>query len=226
MRDYDEFGKDYFRNRLGNDPLRQLSFIREKHYLVSILGKEIFERGTLLDVGCSTGEFIDAIDWNKNRVFGMEISNYARGIAEKKGIRFDKDLFNTDNFFDMVVFRGTIQYLPNPFEYIQRAFACLKQGGHVAFLATPNSNSLYYFLFRTLPFLEEKLNYLIPSDGSLSMNLKNAGFEIVNIDYPYIGSPYANVITDHLKFVTKLILRTEDKFAFWRSMMNVLARKP
>ena len=226
MSDYDQFGKDYFQNRHGNDRLRQLSFMKEKKYLISFVGRDIFETGTLLDVGCSTGEFIDAIGWHKTRAFGMEVSSYARGVAEKKGIKFEKGLFNSENFFDLIVFRGTIQYLPNPFEYIQRAFVCLKKSGHVVFLATPNSNSPYYFLFKTLPFLEEKLNFLIPSNASLSMNLKNVGFEIVNIDYPYIGSPYANVMTDHLRFVRKLIFRTDDRFAFWRSSMNVLARKP
>lgn len=225
MSDYDQFGKDYFQNRQGNDRLRQLSFVKEKEYLLSILGEEIFQTGTLLDVGCSTGEFIDAMGWNKKHAFGMEISDYARSIAEKKGIQFDKDLFNSDACFDLVVFRGTIQYIPNPFEYIKRAFACLKQGGHVVFLATPNSHSPYYLLFKTLPFLEEKLNFLIPSGTSLSMNLKNAGFEIVNIDYPYIETPYAKVVSDHFKFVKKLLFRTNDKFAFWRSSMNIVAKK-
>jgi len=226
MSDYDEFGKDYFKNRIGNDPLRNLSFVLEKHYLLSLLGPKVFESGILLDVGCSTGEFIDAIGWDKNRAFGMEISEYARSIAAEKGIRFDRNLLNTDNFFDLVVFRGTIQYISNPFEYIRRAFECLKGGAHIVFLATPNSNSPYYRLFKTLPFLEEKLNYLIPSDVSLAMNLRNVNFEIVNIDYPYIGTPYANPISDHLRFIRKLIFKTEDKFPFWRSMMSILARKP
>lgn len=226
MNDYNEFGKDYFKNRIGNDSLRNLSFLRERQYLSSLLGSNIFKTGQLLDVGCSTGEFIDAIGWNKDRAFGMEISGYARSIAADKGIRFEKNLFNTDNFFDCIVFRGTIQYFVNPFDYIQQAYACLKAGGHIVFLATPNSNSPYYCLFKTLPFLEEKLNYLIPSDVSLAMNLRNAGFEIINIDYPYLGTPYANPISDHLKFLRKLILKTDDKFPFWRSMMSIVARKP
>jgi SAM-dependent methyltransferase len=225
MSDYNKFGKDYFKSRSGNDPLRNLSFLREKNYILSFLGPNVFESGILLDVGCSTGEFIDAIGWTKDHAFGMEISDYARSIAADKGIRFKKNLLNTDNFFDLVVFRGTIQYFLNPFEYIQRAFACLKPGGHVVFLATPNSNSPYYCLFNTLPFLEEKLNYLIPSDVSLAMNLRNAGFEIIDIDYPYIGTPYASPISDHLRFLRKLIFKTEDKFPFWRSVMSIVARK-
>lgn len=202
-----------------------MSFQQERDYLKYYLGEKVFQEGLLLDVGCSTGEFIEAIGWNVKNAYGMEISTYARAIAEKKGIKFDRHIFNTEDYFDLIVFRGTIQYLPNPFDYMKAAFVALKSGGHVVFLATPNSNSIYYCLFKTLPFLEEHLNYLIPCDKSLTMNLKNCGFKILDVDFPYLKSPYSRLISDHLKFLKKLVFRTDDRFAFWRSSMNVLAKK-
>jgi SAM-dependent methyltransferase len=223
--DYNQFGEDYFQKRNGNDQLRQISFHQEKEYIKKYLGENIFRTGNLLDVGCSTGEFIASIGWNKNNAYGMEISDYARSIAEKRGISFKKDLFNSENYFDLIVFRGTIQYIPDPFEYIKRAYVALKNDGHVLFLATPNTNSLYYQYFHTLPFLEEHLNYLIPCDISLSMNLKNVGFKITDIDYPYLTSPYSRFISDHYRFIKKLLFHANDKFAFWKNSMNVLAKK-
>lgn len=225
INDYDQFGKEYFRTRLGNDPLRQLSFDQERNYIKKYLGENIFEIGNLLDVGCSTGEFITAMGWNNKNVYGMEISDFARSKAEERGIKFDKDLFNTENYFDLIVFRGTIQYIPNPFEYINKSFRALKKGGCVIFLATPNTNSIYYRFFKTLPFLEEHLNYLIPSDTSLTMNLKNVGFKIVDIEYPYLKSPYCSFFSDHYKFFKKILFHSDDKFAFWKSSMNILAKK-
>jgi len=225
MSNYDQFGEDYFRTRRGNDPLRQLNFQQERDYLKHYLCEKLFQEGLLLDVGCSTGEFIEAIGWNVKNAYGMEISTHARAIAEKKGIKFDRHIFNTEDYFDLIVFRGTIQYLPNPFDYMKAAFVALKNGSHVVFLATPNSNSIYYRLFKTLPFLEEHLNYLIPCDKSLTMNLKNCGFKIIDIDFPYLKSPYSRLISDHLKFLKRLVFRTDDRFAFWRSSMNVLAKK-
>lgn len=224
--DYNSFGKDYFRSRHGNDVLRQKSFKQEKAYLKNHLGGHVFEKGCLLDVGCSTGEFIKAVEWNVENCYGMEISQYARTQAEQAGIKFDKDLFNSTNYFDLIVYRGTIQYIPNPFEYIQKSYDALKPEGCIAFFATPNSNSIYYRLFKTLPFLEEKLNYLIPSDTSLVMNLQNAGFEIVDVSFPYLSTPYASPIVDHVKFLKKLVFKTHDKFPFWKSSMVVLAKKP
>jgi len=188
----EKFGEDYFRFRQGNDPKRQISYQQERTYLVRWLGEKTLHEGRLLDVGCSTGEFIAALGWNVENVFGMEISDFARSLAQKRGIHFDRDLTNTESFFDLVVFRGTIQYIRSPFEYIQRASVALKPGGHVLFLATPNTNSPYYRAFKTLPFLEEEVNYWVPCDSSLRMVLRNAGFEVLDISYPYWHTPYAH----------------------------------
>ena len=220
------FDEPYFRQRQGNDPLRQKSFEQERAYLLRQLGREIFDEGMLLDVGCSTGEFIDAIGWKIGHAYGMEISDYARRIAENKGIKFERNLLNSDRFFDLIVFRGTIQYIPDPFFYIERAFRALKSGGHVIFFATPNTRSPYYLFFGTLPFLEENINYLIPCDTSLAMNLRNAGFEVLQLNFPYLGTPYARPVRDHLKFAKKLFFGTADRFPFWKSSMTVFARKP
>jgi SAM-dependent methyltransferase len=222
----DHFGAEYFCQRQGNDPRRQRSFAQERAYLLRWLGQEAFVTGTLLDVGCSTGEFIDALGWNRDRIYGMEISAYAREVAARKGVRFDRDLLNAEEFFDLIVFRGTIQYISNPFHYIQRAFQSLKPGGHIVFIATPNTNSPYYRHFGTLPFLEEPVNYWIPADASLRMVLSNCGFALVDLCHPYFGTPYAQPLRDHVRFLFKILFRTRTKFAFRRSMLWALARKP
>ena len=177
-----------------------------------------------MDVGCSTGEFLESINWNHDGRYGVEISEYAKEIAQARGIKFTKSLDDID-FFDLIVFRGTIQYLLSPFEDIKKSYKALKKNGYILFLATPNINSIYYQKFKTLPFLEESLNYYLPSDTSLSMNLKNAGFEIINIHFPYIDTPYTSIVSDHLKFIKKLFFGGADKFPFWKSMMWVIARK-
>ena len=49
-----------------------------------------------MDIGCSTGEFLQAIDWQDER-FGMEISR-VRNIARESGVRFDRDIFSESDF--------------------------------------------------------------------------------------------------------------------------------
>jgi SAM-dependent methyltransferase len=225
MASAETYNASYFRTRQGNDPARLAMFEQEKRHLQRVLDRNVFLKGRVLDVGCSTGEFLQAIGWDLHNAWGMEISEFARNKAEGIGIRFDRDLFGETDFFDMVVFRGTIQYLPSPFEYLYGAYRSLKPGGCL-FLTAPNTNALYYRCFKTLPFLEEHIHFWIPCDTSLRMVLSNCGFRDIEQTYPYLGSPYARPVRDHLKFIAKLLFHTDHRFAFWRNIVCVTARKP
>lgn len=222
---YNNFGSDYFVGRDGNDPLRQASFRIEREYIHRNLGNDVFTKGIVLDVGCSTGEFIAAMGFNPSNCHGIEVSDFAKKIATQKGISFENG-WNKECFYDLVIYRGTLQYIKDPFTSLELAFKALKPGGHIVFLATPNSNSLYYRLFKTLPFLEENLNFYIPSDISLKMNLVNVGLKIKRIDYPYLSSPYSKFLSDHANFLLKLILKKRVHFPFWKNMIWVIAKKP
>ena len=77
-----------------------------------------------------------------------------------------------------------------------------------------------------MPALEPEQNFYIPSDLTLSNALKNINFEILEIEYPYIKSPYSNLIMDHLNFFKSILLNKKNiKFAFWKNMMNIIAKK-
>ena len=159
----------YFQNRMKNDYARLKSFKQEKTFIQRNLAiisglpssTDIQLNGTVCDVGCATGEFLDAIGWNGPK-FGMEINENAKLISQGSGISFKQDILNTKEFFDVVIFRGTIQHLPEPFLYISEAWKSLKKDGLVVFLQTPNANSPVYKLFNTLPVLSPSLNFYIP----------------------------------------------------------------
>lgn len=212
---YDE---NYFKFRMGNDPKRQKCFLFEKKFINAHI-----RSGTLLDIGCSTGEFVKALEWD-GIAYGMEISEFAKKYAKKNGIKFGKDIFNSKNYFDLIIFRGTIQHIDTPFLYLKQAFQALKPGGYVWFYA-PNANSMYYKIWNTLASLDPKINFYIPSDITLKNAMKNFGYEFTEIHYPYLDSPYASPVTDHLKFAMKLF-GANVQFPFWRSIMYVMFRKP
>ena len=210
----------YFGDRHKTNRKRLDSFLQEKSFLL----RHVPLSATVCDVGCSTGEFLEAIEWSGPR-FGMEVNAAAIEVAQGCGISFEKSILTEENFFDVVVFRGTIQHLPDPFLYIGAAYRSLKKGGVIAFLATPNANSILYKLFNTLPALQPAFNFYVPSDVTLGDILRNYDFKVIDIEYPYLTSPYANPIADHLNFLKLLVTRQKPKFPFWRSMMNVIARK-
>jgi len=210
----------YFADRDGTDKKRVASFMLEK----SFLQRHVSLGGVVCDVGCSTGEFLSTIGWIGER-YGLELNANAIRLAEASGIRFDKSILTETAFFDVVIFRGTIQHLLQPFWYIGKACEALKPGGFIVFLATPNANSLVYKLFNTLPALEPERNFYIPSDVTLTHVLRHAGLDVREIEYPYLASPYAKPVRDHLDFLATVLLRRRPRYAFWRNMMNLIARK-
>jgi SAM-dependent methyltransferase len=218
----DLYGEDYFETRLSNDPKRLAQFRSEGELI-----RRYIRSGRAMDIGCSTGEFLRAIDWEDER-FGMEISEVARGVAVENGVRFDRDIFSESEFFDLVVFRGTIQHLDEPFGFIKHSFTALRPGGYVVFLATPNINSPFYRLKKTLPFLDAPRNFYVPDDISLRQTLANFGFVVREVRYPYLHTPYAQPLRDHWRFLRNLLSprTTVIPHAFWRSSMEMVAQKP
>ncbi len=218
----DLYGEDYFTTRLSNDPKRLAQFRAEGELI-----RRYVPSGRAMDVGCSTGEFYEAIGWRGER-YGMEISGYARRLAEDNGVRFDRDIFSASGFFDLVIYRGTIQHLDEPFLFLKRTLTALKPGGFVVFLATPNINSPFYRAKKTLPFIDEPRNFYVPDDVGLQRSLRNFGFVVREVRYPYLGTPYAHPLRDHWRFLRNLLSprSTVIPHAFWRSSMEIVAQKP
>ncbi|MCX5785936.1 MAG: methyltransferase domain-containing protein [Elusimicrobia bacterium] len=218
MSENDLYGKSYFRNRLNNDEKRLISFQQEKLFIE----KYCSINGKILDVGCSTGEFLASIGW-KGKKYGIEISQYAATLAVKNGIEIVTS-YTTKESLDVVIYRGTIQHLPKPFESLMHAKNTLKTGGWLFILATPNANSLYYKFWNTLPALSPDYNWLIPSDIMLKNIMRHLGFSCGGVQYPYFKSPYSKIVRDHLNFVLKLF-GSKVAFPFWRSMMSLAFKK-
>ena len=217
------FDEEYF-DLYRNDPKRSVMYIKERLRIDKLSP----EGGRIFDVGCGIGAFLSGFDKSKWELYGVDVADLAIREARSIGINVKEYLEGysyPNDFFDIIVFRGSIQLITCPFYVIQRCITLLKPGGHLVFLATPNSNSLYYRKFKTLPFLTPNLNYLIPSDIMLVNALKNFGLHVIEINYPYLGGPYANPIKDHI-FSALSFFGIKKKFPFWRSSMEIYARKP
>lgn len=204
----------------GEDPSRSESYRQEYARISEFIASE----GRILDVGCGTGDFLSLFDAGAWDRFGVEISEYAAARAQEKGIKITG--YNLPkNYLDLVVFRGTIQHLDEPFAAMTQCCEMLKPGGWMVFLATPNSRSICYKLFSELPALDPPRNFLIPSDIMIKNTLQNMGMEEIRFYYPYLGSPYSRPLRDHVSFILRL-LGIKRRFAFWKNMMECYARKP
>ena len=209
----------YFEDRNLNNEKRLRQFSLDAEYI-----KKFKRKGNLCDVGCSTGEFLRSITW-EGSFYGMEINDHARKVAEEF-VSFEKNIFTEKDFFDAVVFRGTIQHVDIPFQMIKSTLSALKPGGVIIFLATPNSDSILYRLKGNLPFLDWPLNFYIPGAKELSNTLTNFGFEVLDVNFPYWHTPYRSALKDHFKFLVNAVSSKFLPHAFWGSSMNLVARRP
>jgi|TARA_Y200000002_G_C22662483_1_gene656416 SAM-dependent methyltransferase len=215
-----KFPNDYFLDRQGNNKLRLKQFELDKKFITRYKKK-----GTICDVGCSTGEFLSHIKWEGEK-YGMEINQFAKKIASSF-INFEKNIFTEKNFFDLVIFRGTIQHVDDPFYMIRKTYKALKEDGYIIFLATPNIESILYKLKNTLPVFHnyEDTIYYRPSYRALTNLLKNYNFEVIEVNFPYLNTPYCNFVGDHLKFLKNFFSKNFYPHPFWGSMMNIVAKK-
>lgn len=215
-----KFPDDYFLDRQGNNKFRLKQFELDKKFITRYIKK-----GIVCDVGCSTGEFLSHIKWEGEK-YGMEINQYAKEIASSF-INFEKNIFTEKNFFDLVIFRGTIQHVDDPFYMMRKAYEALKEDGYIIFLATPNIESILYKLKNTLPVFHtyEDTIYYRPSYRALTNLLKNYNFEVIEVNFPYLNTPYCNFASDHLKFIKNFFSKNFYPHPFWGSMMNIIAKK-
>jgi 2-polyprenyl-3-methyl-5-hydroxy-6-metoxy-1,4-benzoquinol methylase len=186
--------------------------------------QELVKGGNVLDVGCGVGEFLEMFDENFWKRYGTDISDYALEQAEKKSIVTTLPE-NLDNFFDLIVFRGTIQHLDEPVVTMRRCVRWLKPGGYMIFLATPNIGGIYYRLFQELPMLDPSRNFMLVSSKILGHVLTNLGLDVIKFYFPYRETPYAKPLKDHLNFVLRC-LGIRRSFAFRKNAMECYAQKP
>jgi 2-polyprenyl-3-methyl-5-hydroxy-6-metoxy-1,4-benzoquinol methylase len=155
---YDRLGVPFYlsRDKLESDyaPVR---FERELRLFRSFCPK-----GAVVDVGCSTGAFLLQLITRfpgQYVVSGTDVTGAALDYAERRGIEVIREPFPDCQFsgrrFDAVTFWAVMEHLVRPAEFLCKAAAILKPGGH-CFMLVPNAGSL------AMRLLGAKYRYLMP----------------------------------------------------------------
>lgn len=216
------YGADYFSvyQPTSPDHVKRMEMYRQEHARI----RQFIQRGNVLDVGCGVGDFLSMFDKDAWTKYGIDVSEYALAQAEKKGVHTTLPE-NSDSFFDLVVFRGTIQHIDEPISMLKRCIRMLKPGGFIIFLATPNTGGPVYRLFQDLPMLDASRNFMLVSDRILRHLLQNLGLTVLKFEFPYRETPYAHPFKDCVRFAMRCV-GIKRGFAFWRNMMECYAQKP
>lgn len=164
---YDHSGVYYLsKDKLKSDYSR-VRFERELR-----LFRRYCKSGRVLDVGCSTGGFLNQLKTrfpSRYEVTGTDVAGPALDFAQSQGIAVRRGNFLEQPFdavFDAVTFWAVVEHLVHPRPFLEKAESVLKRGGH-CFVLVPNFQSLAtrmlgaryryilpqhvnYFTFRTL----------------------------------------------------------------------------
>ena len=188
----------------------------------------------ILDVGCGGGFFLDSLDgsWDKH---GTEINSCAVKFAtEELGINVLQGELKNANFsdqsFDVIKMRGTIEHLPDPLNELSEVYRILRKGG-ILTVNTPNIGSICAKIYR------EKFRMVCPthhiyyfSTKTLSNMLGKIGFKVCKVSSHYFDTPYADW-KDFFKIFSDVaglkILRKPHTVSpsFYGNIIDIYARK-
>jgi ubiquinone/menaquinone biosynthesis C-methylase UbiE len=106
------------------------------------------QKGSVLDVGCSTGAFLFQLASRypgDYEVLGTDVSGAPLDYAESRGVPVARGDFLQMDFgskrFDAITFWAVLEHLAKPGEFLRRAAELLKPGG-LCFVLVPNNRSL------------------------------------------------------------------------------------
>ena len=125
----------------GNEALQEIL------YGARLVGIEKYRsNGRILDVGCSTGDFLSYAKSKGWEVYGSELAELTATIARQKldcEVRhgmFENSGFEA-NYFDVVTMWDVVEHVLEPQRLVAEALRILRPGGVLVFF-TPNYNSL------------------------------------------------------------------------------------
>ena len=176
---YEEKTYGFVRSQLAD------AFVDGKTHAMRLLDEleSICPAGTLLDIGCATGDFLQTARERGWEARGVELSPSAAAVAERRG--FDvamgtlADARLPAGSFDVVTILDVIEHLTDPLAELREIYRVLRPGGLVV-VETPNWNSIYRLLLRQRwAALQPRLHLLYFSRRTLSRMLERAGFDIM-----------------------------------------------
>jgi 2-polyprenyl-3-methyl-5-hydroxy-6-metoxy-1,4-benzoquinol methylase len=122
----------------------------------------VCRRGSVLDVGCSTGAFLFQLKTQfpqDYEILGIDVAGPALDYAEKKGVPVLRESFLSlgagAKRFSAITFWAVLEHLANPGDFLRKAAELLEPGGFCVVLV-PNFESL------AVRLLSAKYRYIFP----------------------------------------------------------------
>ena len=195
-------------NEKNRKEMYKLDYQYVSKFILSFFKNNAIKHGIELDQ--------DAINRGKKNYPSIKFhSNY--NILKNKGIKFN-----------CIIFRGTFQYVDDIKKLLNKCHLNLKKNGVLVVLSLPNVTSPLANLQRENWSMYSQYEHINFYNLNIIFSLFKNKFEMINVDYPYLDTPYSNPLKDakHLHNILmgkKKFLET--KTPFWGSLINLIAVK-
>ncbi len=163
---------------------------------------KLASRGSVLEIGCSTGLLLYILKKKGFDVTGIEISKKAAKLAQGRGIKvlilpFEK--ISLKKRYNIIIFSHTLEHLKNPIVAVKKASGFLKERG-ILFIDLPNFNSV------SSSILKENWPHLLPKEHlwhftykALEILLKKNNLKIIYSDMSSgiwdLDNPFGELLT-------------------------------
>ena len=225
--------KNYLNNELNISAQSQLRLDK-----ISLCCKS--PHPSVLDIGCATGVFLKESKTKGFEPFGVEISDYARNIAQKrlgknKVVKLIQNLGNKR--FDIITLWDTIEHLDKPKEVLENCYGLQEKNGLIV-ISTGDIDSLLSKVQKdSWHLLNPPQHLTFFSKTILSKILKEVGYKVIKTEYEpqivnseyithriesmYPNSPLLTIVT----FFSKLPLFPKTISINLRDIVTVFAVK-
>ena len=211
---------------------------RKKMYEIeyNFIKQYISSDSSVLDVGCADGSFLDCFRNDEDcnyHLSGVEFGNEAYDMAKQKGYCMEMGELPNINFgdkkFDLIIFRGVIQYFIDPQKYFLKAISLLNPNGRIYICSSPNASSLCCDLFREKFILPVgPTDYQMFTPEALTKWFHKNSCVLEGQSFLYEKTPYANVVKDTHNVKKRMNEKetSESKCpAFYDNMLTLVFKK-
>ncbi len=203
------YNEQYFNSK--NYAINRDHKIEKSGWLLEIAGSYGSKINSVLEIGCSLGNTLEAASRMGLDHLGIDVSSFAVGFCKKNGLNAStetlEELLQQGRSFELIFMQHVLEHFKDPFYVLEQCNQLLPVGGLVMILI-PNSN-----YSRAKRQRERHRFYKIKGVGvehyayfnynNLSRVLESCGFKTIQTNYP-------------------LLVKEHDSFSF---MFNRLARR-
>lgn len=146
--------------------------------------------GRLLDIGCSTGDFLDLAK-NSYAVEGLELSGWAAETAECRGLTIHRKQlaeFEPESPFDLITLWGVIEHFEFPEQELANLTRLLKPGGLVCLWTGDFDSVISRILGERWWYIQgQHIQYF--TRRSIERLFRSQGYSLISSSYyPYVMS--------------------------------------